>query len=379
MNSFKDFYGRVMAIIVKEFLELRRDKISLLMIFAIPIINQFVLGFSVNTDPKFVKTALIDYDNSVFSRTLIKGMENTDYFDFRTTSSEKEAELLFKDGKVQFIIIIPAGFARELVAEKKPQLLVQYDATDPTATANATNALMTLVNTVFSNDIKNIANLQGYNSSLIEPVLHKMYNPEGITKFNVVPGLTGVILSIILILMTSLSIIREREKGSIIHIMNSPVCHYEMMLGKMLPYFLVGIIQAILIITGTVYLMEIPIVGSLLSLFLLIFVFIVLCVTIGVIFSAVTNSQLQTMQLASFYFLLSTILSGFMVPFYGMPLWSQILGSFLPLTYFLRLARGIMIKGYSLYDMAPDFISLIVLTFFTAILSYFLFKKVVKD
>lgn len=377
MRTFKQFYGHIMAIIIKEFSELRRDRASLLMILAIPLINLCILGFSVNADPKYVRTAIIDYDSTPMSRTLMVGMANTGYFSLEKIESERAADKLFREGKVQIVVIIPANFARDMISEKKPQLLIQTDATDPAATANATQALMTLLNTVFINDIKNIPGLKKYNNQLVDLVLHKMYNPEAITKLNVVPGLAGVVLSIILILMTSLSIIREREKGSIIHIVTSPALPYEIMLGKIIPYFIIGIVQTILILLISIYAMGVPIVGSLVSLSILLSIFIILCLATGIIFSTITKSQLQTMQLASFYFLLSTMLSGFMNPFFGMPAWSQLLGKMLPLTYFLRLVRGIMLKGYTLNDMYPDFISLITLTGIIGILSYLLFKKVI--
>lgn len=378
MNKLKQIYERVIAIIVKEIFELRRDKVSLLMIFAIPLINLCIIGFSVNTDPKFVRTALIDHDVSSFSRTLVTGMGNTDYFAIQRVASEQEADKLFRQGVVQLIVIIPTGFSRDLIAEKKPQLLVQTDASDPAATANATQALMTLLNDVFTHDTKNLPGLHKYNTTMVDVVLHKLYNPEGISRLNIVPGLAGVILSMILILMTSLSIIREREKDSIMHIINSPVSAWEIMLGKIFPYFCVGLLQSAFIVIIAVYIMNVPVMGSLVSLALLFILFIILCLAIGVIFSTITKSQLQVMQLASFYFLLSTMLSGFMTTFYGMPLWSQILGSVLPLTYFLRLVRGIMLKGYALSEMAPDFLSLLFLTVFLSLLCCILFHRVIK-
>ncbi|APG19689.1 ABC transporter permease [Kosakonia radicincitans] len=378
MNKLKLIYERVMAIIVKELFELRRDKVSLLMIFAIPLINLCIIGFSVNTDPKFVRTALIDHDVSSFSRTLVTGMTNTDYFAIQRVTSEQEADKLFREGAVQLVVIIPAGFSRDLIAARKPQLLVQTDASDPAATANATQALTTLLNDVFRHDTKNLPGLQKENIQLVDVVVHKLYNPEGITRLNIVPGLAGVILSMILILMTSLSIIREREKDSIMHIINSPVTAWEIMLGKVFPYFCVGLLQAAFIVMMAVYVMDVPIMGSFISLALLLTIFIILCLAIGVIFSTVTKSQLQVMQLASFYFLLSTMLSGFMNTFYGMPFWSQLLGSVLPLTYFLRLVRGIMLKGYALNEMSPDFMSLLFLTVFLSLLCCILFHRVVK-
>lgn len=379
MNVLRQIYGRIFAIMIKEFFELKRDKASIAMIFAIPLLNLCVLGFSVNTDPKHVRTAFIDYDHSLLSRTLAIGMKNTDYFNLLPVASESEAEKLFRQGAVQIIVIVPAKFSQDLLAERKPQLLVQTDATDPLATANATQALIGLMDSVFNNDLKNVASLVDYNQSLTNLILHKMYNPESIARYNVVPGLSGVIISIILILMSSLSIIREREKGSLVHIINSPVGSYEIIMGKITPYFILGVLLVIAILLISSKVMIVPIKGSLISLAVLFTMFIILCLSIGVIFSTITRSQLQAMQLASFYFLLSTMLSGFMTPFFGMPSWSQHLGAILPLTYFLRLSRGVMLKGYELTDMYPDFFSLLLLTVIITMLSFYLFRRSISD
>ncbi|QKJ86076.1 ABC transporter permease [Paramixta manurensis] len=377
MKCFQRQYC-IFSIFLKELIEIRRDKITLLMIFAIPIVNLFILGFSVNSDPREVRTALIDHDRSSLSRTLIAGMTNTEYFAVRHADSEKQATQWFQQGNVQFVVVIPAGFGKALLAEKQPSLYVQTDATDPAATANATQALIALLDTVFSNDTKAIPELQTYGKSLVSPVIHKMFNPEGVARFNVVPGLIGVILSIILILMTSLSVLRERERGSIIHIINSPATALDLLLGKTLPYFLVGALQAVLIVSVATLIMRVPLHGAWFSLGVLIGLFILLSLAVGIIFSTITSSQLQAMQLSSFYFLISTMLSGFMTPFFGMPGWSQFFGSLLPMTWFLRLVRGVMLKGYTLSEMSNDFILLTALTFALVLLAYFLFSRALR-
>lgn len=362
----------------KEFCEIGRDRLSMLMLFAIPLFNLCVLGFSVNTDPRHVRSALIDYDQSSLSRTLTSGIANTDYFTLLPLAQEKEADRLFRQGKVQIIVIIPAGFSRDLLSGKKPQLLVQTDATDPLATANATQALAGLMDRVFERDLQSLALLSGTHAPLAELVLHKRFNPENVARFNVVPGLSGVILSIVMILMSSLSILRERETGSLVHVLNAPVSPCEIIVGKTLPYFLLGAILELLLLLIADLVMSVPIEGSWLSLFVLFTLFITLCLATGVIFSTITRSQLQAMQLTSFYFLLSTMLSGFMTPFFGMPEWSRTLGSLLPLTYFLRLSRGVMLKGYTLLEMAPDFIALASLTLALVIISLCLFRRSVR-
>lgn len=378
MNALRQACGRILAMMAKEFCEIGRDRLSMLMLFAIPLFNLCVLGFSVNTDPRHVRSALIDYDQSSLSRTLTSGIANTDYFTLLPLAQEKEADRLFRQGKVQIIVIIPAGFSRDLLSGKKPQLLVQTDATDPLATANATQALAGLMDRVFERDLQSLALLSGTHAPLAELVLHKRFNPENVARFNVVPGLSGVILSIVMILMSSLSILRERETGSLVHVLNAPVSPCEIIVGKTLPYFLLGAILELLLLLIADLVMSVPIEGSWLSLFVLFTLFITLCLATGVIFSTITRSQLQAMQLTSFYFLLSTMLSGFMTPFFGMPEWSRTLGSLLPLTYFLRLSRGVMLKGYTLLEMAPDFIALASLTLALVIISLCLFRRSVR-
>ncbi len=369
----------IFSIALKEFIEITRDKISVFMLVAIPVINLFIMGYSINMDPRRVSTALVDYDKSSFGRTLSAGMVNTGYFSLHPVDKENDAEKMFMQGKVQFLVIIPTNFSRDLLAEKKPDLFIQVDATDPASTANAIQALQTLLNTVFENDIKNINGFSKYNISMINPIIHKLYNPESISRFNIVPGLIGVILSIILTLTTCLSIIRERENGTMIHIINSATASVDIILGKITPYFFIGLLQGLLIIGLAVGIMDVPLLGSLVSLLVLISIFILLCLATGVLFSVITSSQLQAMQLSSFYFLLSNMLSGFISPFHGMPEWSQTLGSFLPLTYFLRLARGVMLKGYSLSAMSNDFTALLLMTCVLCIGSYWLFDQAIKN
>lgn len=376
MKELKQRCGRVLAMMMKEFLEIRRDRLAIIMLFAVPVINLCVLGLSVNTDPRHVRSALIDYDRSSLSRTLIAGMTHTGYFDLLPLAAEKEADRLFRQGKVPIVVIIPAGFAQDLLGQKRPQLLVQTDATDPLATANAVQALAALLDTVFERDIKSLPpNASSSRQPLAGLIVHKRFNPENVARFNLVPGLAGVILSIVTILMSSLSILRERETGSLVHIRSSPISPGEFILGKTLPYFLLGALLALLLLLIAHYSMAVPLEGCWLSLLALFGVFLILSLATGVIFSTLARSQLQAMQLASFYFLLSTMLSGFMTPYIGMPAWSQMLGSLLPLTYFLRLSRGIALKGYGLVDMTPDAIALLVLSLVVSALAYLLFRR----
>lgn len=326
-----------------------------------PVFNFLVMGYSINMDARNVPTVLVDYDKTFISRTLVEGMINSGYFDINVVGSEREATEHFTRGKASLVVVIPADFSREFFAQKKPTLYIKSDETDPVATSNALQVLSKLLETVFDYDTQKVNGFDQYYQASVTTVIHRMFNPEAISQYNFVPGLTGVILMIFPTLMICLSIIRERESGTMLHLTTSLCSPAEIMAGKMVPWLLVGLAQGIVTVTVAEAVMGIPVRGSAFELFIVHLVFTLLCLATGLIYSSLVSSQVQAMQVLSFYFLLSDVLSGFMTPFIAMPLWSQLLGSFFPLTYFLRLSKGIMLKGYSLYDMRTDFGLLILL------------------
>ena len=347
--------SRWWGIVIKEFIQLKRDRLTFGMIVGIPIIQLLLFGFAINNDPKGLPTAVIAADNSEFSRAFVRGMENTGYF--RVTQildSERAGDELLTRGEVQFVVTIPADFSRKLLRGERPALLVAADATDPAATSNALAAISQLAPGVFARELRgNLAPLNGA-SPPFEVRVHRRYNPEGVTQYNIVPALMGVILTMTMVLMTGLAMTRERERGTMENLLATPALPFEVMTGKIVPYIMIGLVQATLIILAARYIFSVPFLGSLPLLYGIIFIFIAANLTLGITFSSVARNQLQAMQMTFFFFLPSILLSGFMFPFRGMPVWAQVIGEVLPLTHFVRLVRGILLKGNGWMELWPN-------------------------
>jgi len=353
----KDIFSfkRLWAVIVKEFIQMKRDKFTFGMIIGIPLLQLILFGYAINSNPKHLPAALVTGDHSNFTRTLTTAIKNTDYFNFVTyPKTVKEADKQLKLGKVLFVLNIPPGFSHDLVKGEKPSILLTADATDSMATSNALAAANGLVNDVFDQDLTgNLARLKP-SPPPFHFIVHAKYNPELITQYNIVPGLMGVVLTMTMIIITALAITREYERGTMEFLLSTPVHPLEVMLGKVIPYIIVGYIQVSLIIIAAYFLFHVPIEGNLLLLFISSLPFIIANLSIGVTFSTVAKNQLQATQMSFFFFLPSILLSGFMFPFYGMPLWAQYIGNLLPLTYFLRITRGILLKGSTFIDIWPS-------------------------
>ena len=347
--------ARFMAILVKEFVQMRRDRLTFAMMVGIPIIQLILFGFAINSDPKGLPTAVLAADNSVFARSFVRAMENSGYFRVvRTVETEADAERALAVGEVQFVLTIPENFARKLVRGERPVLLLEADATDPAATSNALTALINLNRTALSRDLAgSLAHLDGAPPAF-DVSVHRRYNPEGVTQYNIVPGLIGVVLTMTMIMMTALAMTRERERGTMENLLATPARPIEVMAGKIVPYIIVGYVQVTIILLVAMLLFGVPIVGSLWLLSAVLVVFIAANLAVGFTFSTLAGSQMQAMQMTFFFFLPSMLLSGFMFPFRGMPQWAQWLGEILPLTHFLRIVRGILLKGNGLAEVAPN-------------------------
>ncbi|UIA85813.1 ABC transporter permease [Erwinia tracheiphila] len=343
--------------VIKEIHELRRDKVSLSMVFLTPLFQLVILGYAVNMDARNIPTALLNYDTERFSQVFVTAAQNTDYFAMKPYASADEAEKAFMQGKVLFIVTIPAGFTKKILRGEKPSLLIQSDAIDPVATGNALSAIVQASVAMFKHDLPEPLQIEQAND--FELIIHRMFNPEGITQYNTIPGIIGSILSTTMILMTALAITRERENGAIENLLVSPVTGLEVVMGKITPYVLIGLFQSVIILACAVFLFEIPLLGNVLLLFIVLIVYISLCLSIGITISSLAQNQLQALQMSSFYFIPSVMLSGFISPFISMPIWAQGIGSCLPLTYFIRLVKGIMLKGYSFMSLLPDFLALL--------------------
>jgi ABC-2 type transport system permease protein len=348
-------WSRWMGIITKEFIQLRRDRLTFGMVVGIPILQLILFGFAINADPKELPTAVLDADHSTYARSVVQGLRNSGYFRVdHEVATEAQADALIAQGAVQFVVTVPAQFGRALVRGEKPVLLIEADATDPSATGNAIAALQGAVRTSLSHDLVGPLARLYPDADPVDLRVHRRYNPEGVTAYNIVPGLLGTILTMTMILMTGLAMTRERERGTFENLLATPALPIEVMTGKIVPYILIGLIQVTLLLLAALLLFDVPLVGSVALLYLAVLVFIAANLALGITFSSMARNQLQAMQMTFFFFLPSILLSGFMFPFRGMPVWAQWVGNVLPLTHFLRLVRGIMLKGSGVADLWPD-------------------------
>ena len=339
---------RLWAVMVKEFIQMKRDRATLAMIIGIPMMQVILFGYAINSDPKHLPTAVRLADNSQFVRTLVQGMQNSGYFDVvKQTSSEQEANELLAEGKVLFVLNIPPGFSRQLIHNQTPTVLLEADATDPASTGNAVAAFNLLTQTVFQYDFVGVLSYLQPSASSINFITHLKYNPAIVTQYNIVTGLLGVVLTMTMTMITAIAITRERDRGTMESLLATPVKPLEVMLGKVLPYIIVGYIQVTLILLLARFLFSVPMQGNLLILFILFLPFIAANLAVGITISTIAKNPLQAVQTAVFFFLPSILLSGFMFPYRGMPQWAQVFGEILPLTHFLRIVRGILIKGNS--------------------------------
>ena len=344
--------SRFWAIVVKEFIQMRRDRVTFGMMIGVPLIQLVLFGFAINADPKHLPTAVLMADYGAQGRTLLQAIRNSRYFEFvREVKTEQEAEEVLARGEAQFVINIPPNFSRDVLRGERPAILVEADATDPAATSNAIGSLRVLVTTALQQDLRGALAYMARGDDPIELRVHARYNPEAITQYNIVPGLMGVVLTMTMVMITGLAITRERERGTMENLLSMPTRPFEVMIGKVLPYILVGYIQVILILLAAHFLFGVPVTGNIPMLFVSALVFIVANLAMGITFSTLAQNQLQAMQLSFFFFLPSLLLSGFMFPFRGMPQWAQSIGEMLPLTHFLRIVRGIMLKGNGLEEV----------------------------
>ena len=349
------FWRRSFAMVIKEFIQLRRDRVSFAMIVMIPVMQLMLFGYAINTTPRNLPTAVLLQEDSDLARSILKALENTAYFHFtREVHDVAEFDNLLLSGKVLFGVEIPRGFERAVRRGDHPALLVAADATDPVAAGSALGALGVVVQTALEHDL-----FTGDPPSLpFEIRTHARYNPAASSRLNIVPGLVGTILTMTMLIFTALSVTREIERGTMESLLSMPIKPVEIMFGKILPYVLVGFIQASLIVGIGVFLFGVPVRGSLIMLALLSTLFITTNLSIGYTFSTIVQNQLQAMQLSMMFFLPSILLSGFMFPFAGMPVWAQYIGEGLPLTHYLRIVRAIMLKGATLHNLEYDTIAL---------------------
>lgn len=369
-------FSRWWAIVLKEFLQLKRDRVTFAMMILLPIIQLTIFGFAINTDPKHLPIAVVTYDQSEFTRSLISSMQTSEYYtiDTRYTTPDAAQEA-FKKGEIQFILTIPSDFTRKLLRGEKPSLLLEADATDPVSVSTALASIEGIAATVAKRDLTGPLSGLSNQKKPFDLRVHRLYNPNGINQYNVIPGLMGTLMTMTLTMMTALAITREREHGTMENLLSTPSRPLEIMTGKIIPYVFIGLVQATLILCASYFVFNVPFNGSLTLAYAVALLFIAVNLTIGITISSLAKNMLQALQLTIFYFLPSIMLSGFMFPFLGMPKWAQHVGELLPLTYFNRLIRGIVLKGNDFTILWPNIWPLMIIGIIMMTLAVKFYKK----
>jgi ABC-2 type transport system permease protein len=344
--------ARLGALLMKEFIQMRRDRITFAMMLAVPLVQLVLFGYAINNDPKRLPAALVATSQDHYTRAMVTALVNTGYYRFdHEVQTAAEADELMAKGEVSFIVTIPADFARRVDRQDHPQILVEADATDPAAASGAISTLGTVAQQALLREEGEQADAKQDEAKALDVVVHRRYNPEGISQYNIVPGLLGVILQMTMTMMTSIALTREIERGTMENLLAMPASPFEIMLGKILPYLVVGAVQVFVILAASKLLFGVPFVGSLALLLFAVTAFVAALVLLGYTISTMARTQMQALQLTVFFFLPSILLSGFMFPYRGMPEWAQWIGEFLPLTHFLRIIRAVMLKGADLSEI----------------------------
>jgi len=368
--------ARVFAMLGKEFIQMRRDRMTLAMLIGIPLMQLFIFGYAINMVPKHLATAVSISDPGLFSDSIVAAIGNSSYFDVvKATNSPAEARRMLADGRVSFVVDIPVNFSRDLVRGAHPSLLVEADATDPAAGSYAISALSGLVNTALRDDLTGPLASRATPTPAFAVVVHSLYNPEANTQYNIVPGLLAVILTMTMVMATSIALTRERERGTYENLLAMPTHPLEIMIGKITPNIFVGAFQSALILVVAKFVFGVPMIGSLALLAVAGSFYIAALLAVGYTFSTMAQNQMQAMQMTFFFFMPSIMLSGFIFPFHGMPQWAQWIGEALPITHFLRIVRGILLKGSGIPEIWPDVWPMILFLFVAGTVAVRRFRK----
>ena len=348
-------WQRTLAVFIKEFQQMLRDRLTFAMAIGVPILQLVLFGYAINTDPKGLPTVLVSADAGTLGRSLGAAIQNSGYFRVvHQVGGTREGAAWVESGDAQFMVVIPDDFTRRVLRGERPAVLVEVDATDPSASGNAIAALTGLADSALAHDLQGARAPRANAAPPFEWRIHRRYNPEGLSRYNIVPGLIGTILTMTMVMLTGLAMTRERERGTMENLLATPVRPAEVMVGKIVPYVVIGYVQLGVIMAASALLFEVPMQGSLVLLLAMIGVFMLANLAVGFTFSTLAAHQLQAMQMTFFFFLPSMLLSGFMFPFRGMPGWAQAVGEVLPLTHFLRIVRGIMLKGHDAGQVLPS-------------------------
>jgi ABC-2 type transport system permease protein len=353
MRAFS--FERLFAVLAKEFIQMRRDRLTAAMVLGVPVLQLMLFGFAINLNPKNLPTAIAIDDPGTFGRSIVAALTNSSYFQIVSqTNSPTRARRVLDEGKVTFVVEIPVDFTRNIVRGGQPSLVIEADATDPAAGSYALAAFNALATSALRDDLVGPLAARAQGPPPFQLVTHLLYNPESNTQYNIVPGLLAVNLTMTMVLLTCLARTRERERGTYENLLARPTTPLEIMLGKIGPNILIGAIQSGVILLMARYVFDVPMLGSLIILSLGLTVYIVALLAVGYTFSTIAENQLQAMQMTVFFLLPSILLSGFAFPFAGMPKWAQWLGEVLPATHFLRILRGVMLKGNGWAETWPE-------------------------
>ena len=367
---------RVGAIFQKELVQMRRDRVTFILMVSMPIMQLILFGFAINTDPKHLPTAVHAEEQTPIVRTLLTALETSEYFDLTVEMEDpRESQELLARGDVLFVISIPVGFSERLARGDRPQILIEADASDPVAAGNAIARVEAILTRALRHDLKGPLAALAPKPGPVDVVIHRRYNPEGITQYNIVPGLLGVILTMTLIMFTGMAMTREAERGNLENLLAMPARPMEVMIGKITPYTFVGAVQTAIILGAAYFIFSVPFAGPIWVLLLGVTIFMLANLSLGFTFSTIAQSQMQAMQLTFFFFLPSLLLSGFMFPFRGMPGWAQMLGEVLPLTHFLRVVRGVMLKDATFSDMGYDLAAMTAFAAFAVVVAMFRYRS----
>lgn len=367
---------RIFAVFAKELVQMRRDRLTFAMMLVIPIVQLILFGYAINTDPKHLPAAVVTEDHTPLVRSILSGFENSGYYELvLKTDDPRDADRLLERGKVTFVITIPTGFTERLIAGQRPQLLIDGDAADPAAASGAIAQAEAIVANSLRHDLRGPLSHLAPTPPPFELIVHARYNPERITQYNIVPGLLGVILTMTLVMITGMAMTRELERGTMENLLAMPTHPFEVMVGKISPYIGVGAVQTVVILIAGNVLFGVPFAGSMAVLLMGVVIFVIANLALGFTFSTIARTQMQAMQLTFFFFLPSILLSGFMFPYRGMPDWAQTLGEIFPLTHFLRIVRGVMLKGTGLTDVANEFGAMIIFTAIVATIAMLRYRR----
>ena len=366
-------FTRLAALLAKESIQMRRDRITFAMMIGVPLLQLMLFGFAINTDPKGLPAALVAPTQDRFTRAMVSALELTGYYRFIApdATSEKAEEMIAR-GDVAFVVTVPSDFGRRIERGDRAQILIEADATDPSVASGAISTLSTVASSALQREAGQVAQNTGGG---IDITVHRRYNPEGITQYNIVPGLLGVILQLTMVMMTAMALTRETERGTMENLLSMPATPLEIMLGKVVPYFAVGAVQVAVVLVSAKLIFDVPFVGALHVVLGGIFVFVLALVILGYLISTVSRTQMQAMQLTFFFFLPSLLLSGFMFPFRGMPQWAQYLGEVFPLTHFLRLIRSVMLKGADTAIVADSLAAMMLFAVGLSLLALLRFRR----